>query len=100
MRSPREFYVDCCVTILIKIFSKTIGFIPVKTLVFVLKNGKIIHKKNAFLLFLFLCMKCRNLIYICLRRDVAALKNEEKDYEKDFDLYAGSCFMSDYRHSG
>ena len=98
MRSSREFYVDCCVTILIKIFSKTIGRAAVKTLVFVLKNRKIEHKKNAFLLFLFLCMKWRNLIYICLCRDVAALKNEEKDYEKDFDRFAGSCFMPDYRN--
>ena len=64
-----------------------------------LKNGKTIHKKNAFLLFLFLCMKWRNLIYICPCRDVAALKNEEKDYEKVFYQYAGSCFVSDYRNT-
>ena len=63
-----------------------------------IKKGKTVHKKNKFLLFLFLCFIPRNLPYICFSRAVAALMNEEKEYEKDFDLYAGCFFMPDFRN--
>lgn len=65
-----------------------------------IKNGKTVHKKNKFLLFLFLCLFRQNLSYICLCRDVAALMNEENEHEKDFDLYDGSVFMPDSGRTG
>lgn len=64
-----------------------------------LKNGKIEHKKNAFLLFLFLIMVYEILLYICPCRNVAALMIEEIDYEKDFSWHSGCFCLPDARYA-
>ncbi len=64
-----------------------------------LRNGKIEHKKNAFLLFLFLIMFQNFLLYICPYRNVAVLMIEEIDYEKDFSWYSGCFCLPDARYA-
>lgn len=64
-----------------------------------IRNGKIGHKKNAFLLFLFLIMIQDYLLYICPYRNVAALMIEEIDYEKDFSWHPGRFCLPDARNA-
>lgn len=91
-----NFYGISCVTFSTEILPKLIACISVKIRYDHIKKAKIIHKKNKFFLFVFLCLFPRNLSYICLSRDVAALTNEETEYEKvNFLLCAGGFILPD-----